>query len=54
MKMFTIDDHSELLEFKVPEGQTLYSCDSSSINNKYVAGGKKGHLYYLATNKFAD
>ena len=41
MKMFTLDDHSELLEFKLPEGETLYSCDSSSINNKYVAGGKK-------------
>lgn len=54
MKMFTIDDHSELLELKLPEGEALYTCDSSAINNKYLAGGKKGVLYYMATSKFAE
>jgi hypothetical protein len=54
MKMFTLDDHSELLELRLPESEALYTCDASSINNKYLAGGKGGSLYYLATNKFAE
>lgn len=37
---------------RVPEGESLYTCDTSSINNKYIAGGKKGLLYTLATNKY--
>jgi hypothetical protein len=54
MKMFTLDDHTELLEVKMGEGEALYTCDTSAINNKYLVGGKKGVLYYLATNKFAE
>ncbi len=54
MKMFTLDDHTELLQLKLPEGEALYTCDSSAINNKYLAGGKKGVLYYMTTTKFAE
>jgi hypothetical protein len=53
MKIFTLDDYAELLELKLPEGESLYTCDSSAINNKYLAGGKRGALYYLAANKYA-
>ena len=53
MKMFTLDDHTELLELRVPATESLFSCDSSAINNKYLAAGKQGLLYYLTTNKFA-
>jgi len=51
MKMFTIDDHAELFEFKAPKGEALYTCNSSDTNNKYLVGGKNGNLYYLAPNK---
>jgi hypothetical protein len=54
MKMFTLDDYSELLELRVGEGESLYSCDTSAINNKYLAGGKLGNMYYLSTNKYGE
>lgn len=51
MKMFTLDDFSELLEVRFSEKETIYSCDTSAINNKYLAGGKNGALYYIASVK---
>ena len=54
MKMFSLDDYSEFFELRLPETDSLYSCDTSSINNKYIAGGKKGWLYSLATSKYGE
>ena len=54
MKMFALDDYSELIEFRLPEDEALFSCDCSSINNKYLAAGKKGLLYYLTNNKYGE
>ena len=54
MKMFALDNFSELLEVRFPQHETIYSCDSSTINNKYLAAGKTGQLYYLAPVKHGD
>lgn len=54
MKMFSMDDYSEFFELRTPEDDSLFTCDTSSINNKYMAAGKKGLLYYLATNKYGE
>jgi hypothetical protein len=54
MKMFTLDDYSELFEVKADEGEAFYSCDSSISNNKYAVGGKHGSLFYLTSNKLSD
>lgn len=45
MKVFALDDYSELLELRVPSTESLFSCDSSALNDKYLAGGKGGLLY---------
>jgi hypothetical protein len=52
--MFSLDDYSELFELRAPPSESLFCCGTSAINNKYVAGGKKGQLYYFATNKFGE
>lgn len=54
MKMFSLDDYSEFFELRLPENESLYTCDTSSINNKYIAGGKKGWLYSMATSKYGE
>lgn len=54
MKMFSTEDYMEFFELRAGEGESLFTCDSSSINNKYLAAGKKGLLYYLATNKYGE
>lgn len=47
MKMFSLDG-SEMLEVKVEEGTSLYSCDSGYTSNKYMVGGNSGTLFYMA------
>lgn len=47
MKMFSLDG-SEMLEVKVDEGTSLYSCDSGYTSNKYMMGGNSGTLFYMA------
>ena len=51
MKMFSLDDYSQFLELKLPEDESLFSCDCSGNNNKYLAAGKKGLVYYLTNSK---
>ena len=51
MKMFTTDGYAELFWLKVSKGESLYTCDYSSMNNKYLAGGKNGNLYYLSEHR---
>lgn len=51
MKMFALDNYAELLEVRFPENESIYTCDTSAVNNKYLAGGKGGMLYYLAPAK---
>lgn len=48
MKMFSVADGSEMLEVKVEEGVSLYTCDSGYTSNKYVTGGNSGTLFYMA------
>ncbi len=48
MKMFSIVDGSEMLEVKVDEGVSLYTCDSGYTSNKYITGGNSGTLFYMA------
>ena len=37
-----------MLEVKVEEGSSLYSCDSGYTSNKYMVGGNSGTLFYMA------
>ena len=48
MKMFSIVDGSEMLEVKVDEGVSLYTCDSGYTSNKYITGSNSGTLFYMA------
>jgi hypothetical protein len=46
MKMFSLNDGSEMIEVKVEEG-TLYTADSSYSTNKYLTGGSSGTMFYM-------
>ncbi len=47
MKIFSIKNSTELVEMQVQKEEYLYTCDSSPANFKFLAGGKKGNLFYL-------
>lgn len=47
MKMFSLNDGSEMIEVKVEEGSTLYTADSSYSTNKYLTGGSSGTMFYM-------
>jgi hypothetical protein len=51
MKIFSLDDYSEMVEVKFDQGESLYSCDSSYSSNRYLVGGKHGSMFYLGSNK---
>jgi hypothetical protein len=46
-----MEDFVELISLRTNKAESLYTCDSSSVNNKYLAGGKSGKLYYMAAKK---
>ena len=50
MKIFGLSG-KELVEAKFEESESLYSCDSSHSENKFLVGGKAGGLTYLGSNK---
>lgn len=47
MKMFSLNDGSEMLEVRVEEEVTLYTLDSAHSSNKYLTGGNSGAMYYM-------
>jgi len=47
MKIYSIKDKTELIEFQADQDDNFYTCDSSTANLRFVAGGKKGNLFYL-------
>lgn len=51
MKMFSVTDGSEMIEVKVEDNISLYTCDSGYNSNKYMMGGNTGLLYYMASVK---
>jgi len=51
MKIFSLEDYSEMVEVRFEEGESLYTCDSSYGSNRYLVGGKSGVMFYLGSNK---
>ena len=47
MKMFSLNDGSEMLEVRVEENTILYTADSSYSSNKYLTGGNSGTMFYM-------
>jgi hypothetical protein len=51
MKLFSINNSSEIVELQVHKEENLYTCDSSPTNFKFLTGGKKGNLFYLQSKE---
>ena len=47
MKFFSMQDKNEIMELQANPDEAFYTCDSSTLNLKFLAGGKKGNMFYL-------
>ena len=51
LKIFNVDNFSQILELNFDKENAMYTCDSGHTGNKYLAGGKHGALFYFGSNK---
>lgn len=51
VKMFNYVEDREMLELKLTDNNSLYTCDSGRMSNRYCAGSTSGTLYYILSTK---